>query len=158
MWTEENSVDQLIKGVMQFGPDILENCISSDDLSQYIQRLDSEHLNYPTPKKRIDSNHWYIPSDYQTMDIEDFLIQQCPNDNLDRLNQELLLFKNHNMIPVLKTMKFIVDTLRANNIVWGVGRGSSVASYALYLMGVHRVDSVKYNLPINEFFKGEYNE
>jgi DNA polymerase III alpha subunit len=92
------------------------------------------------------------------MDIEDFLIQQCPNDNLDRLNQELLLFKNHNMISVLKTMKFIVDTLRANNIVWGVGRGSSVASYALYLMGVHRVDSVKYNLPINEFFKGEYNE
>lgn len=62
------------------------------------------------------------------------------------------------MIPILKTMKFIVDTLRANNIVWGVGRGSSVASYALYLMGVHRVDSVKYNLPINEFFKGEYNE
>ncbi len=158
MWTEENSVDQLIKGVMQFGPDILENCISSDDLSQYIQRLDSEHLNYPIPKKRIDSNHWYIPSDYQTMDIEDFLIQQCPTNNIDRLNQELLLFKNHNMIPILKTMKFIVDTLRANNIVWGVGRGSSVASYALYLMGVHRVDSVKYNLPINEFFKGEYNE
>jgi DNA polymerase III alpha subunit len=158
MWTEENSVDQLIKGVMQFGPDILENCISSDDLSQYIQRLDSEHLNYPIPKQCIDSTHWYIPSDYQTMDIEDFLIQQCPNNNLDRLNQELLLFKNHNMIPILKTMKFIVDTLRANNIVWGVGRGSSVASYALYLMGVHRVDSVKYNLPINEFFKGEYNE
>jgi len=158
MWTEENSVDQLIKGVMQFGPDILENCISSDDLSQYIQRLDSEHLNYPIPKQCIDSNHWYIPSDYQTMDIEDFLIQQCPTNNIDRLNQELLLFKNHNMIPILKTMKFIVDTLRANNIVWGVGRGSSVASYALYLMGVHRVDSVKYNLPINEFFKGEYNE
>ena len=92
------------------------------------------------------------------MDIESFLIQQCPNTNLDRLNQELSLFKKHNMIPVLKTMKFIVDTLKKNNIVWGVGRGSSVASYALYLIGVHRVDSVKYSLPINEFFKGEYNE
>ena len=158
MWTEENSVDQLIKGVMQFGPDILENCISSDDLSQYIQRLDSEHLNYPIPKQLIDSSHWYIPSDYQNMDIESFLIQQCPNTNLDRLNQELSLFKKHNMIPVLKTMKFIVDTLKKNNIVWGVGRGSSVASYTLYLIGVHRVDSVKYSLPINEFFKGEYNE
>ena len=59
------------------------------------------------------------------------------------------------MIPVLKTMKFIVDTLKKNNIVWGVGRGSSVASYVLHIIGVHKIDSVKYNLPIEEFFKGE---
>jgi DNA polymerase III alpha subunit len=50
-------------------------------------------------------------------------------------------------------MKYIVDTLRKNQIVWGVGRGSSVASYALYLIGVHKIDSVKYDLPIGEFFK-----
>ena len=59
------------------------------------------------------------------------------------------------MIPVLKTMKYVVDTLRANNVVWGVGRGSSVASYVLFIIGVHKIDSVKYKLPINEFFKGE---
>jgi DNA polymerase III alpha subunit len=57
------------------------------------------------------------------------------------------------MIPVLKTMKYIVDTLRANNIVWGVGRGSSVASYVLHIIGVHKIDSIKYNIPIEEFFK-----
>ena len=61
----------------------------------------------------------------------------------------------HDMIPVLKAMKYIVDTLRANNVVWGVGRGSSVASYVLFIIGVHKIDSVKYKLPINEFFKGE---
>jgi DNA polymerase III alpha subunit len=61
------------------------------------------------------------------------------------------------MIIVLKAMKYLVDTFRENNIVWGVGRGSSVASYALYLIGVHKVDSVKYELPITEFFKGEQN-
>ena len=59
------------------------------------------------------------------------------------------------MVMVLKTMKYIVDTLRKHDVVWGVGRGSSVASYALYLIGVHKIDSVKYNLPIDEFFKGE---
>ena len=59
------------------------------------------------------------------------------------------------MIPVLKTMKYVVDTLRANNVVWGVGRGSSVSSYVLFIIGVHKIDSVKYKLPINEFFKGE---
>jgi DNA polymerase III alpha subunit len=50
-------------------------------------------------------------------------------------------------------MKYLVDTLRKNNVVWGVGRGSSVASYILYLIGVHKVDSIKYNLDINEFLK-----
>ena len=57
------------------------------------------------------------------------------------------------MLDVLKSMKYIVDTLRENGIIWGVGRGSSVASYVLFLIGVHKIDSVKYNIPIEEFFK-----
>jgi len=47
----------------------------------------------------------------------------------------------------------MVDTFRKNNVVWGVGRGSSVSSYVLYLLGVHRVDSIKYKLNINEFLR-----
>jgi DNA polymerase III alpha subunit len=50
-------------------------------------------------------------------------------------------------------MKYLVDTLRKNIIVWGVGRGSSVASYILYLIGVHRIDSLYYDLDIAEFLK-----
>ena len=87
------------------------------------------------------------------MDIEGFLVSVCPKENYDRLQQELELYKKHNMIPVLKTVKYIVDTLRKNNVVWGVGRGSSVASYVLFLVGIHKIDSVKYKLPIEEFFK-----
>jgi DNA polymerase III alpha subunit len=56
---------------------------------------------------------------------------------------------------VIKTMKFIVDTLRENNVLWGVGRGSSVASYSLYLIGVHKIHSIKYKLPIEDFIRGE---
>lgn len=153
-----NNNDELIKGVMRFGPDILENCTS--DLStvrQYLDRINVEHLNYPQIKNHIDKNRWFIPVDYQNMDIEEFLVTQCPEQNYNRLVTELELFKQNNMLPVLKTMKYIVDTLRKNGVLWGVGRGSSVASYVLYLIGVHKVDSVKYNLPIEEFFKGEQN-
>jgi DNA polymerase III alpha subunit len=50
-------------------------------------------------------------------------------------------------------LKYLVDTLRENKILWGVGRGSSVASYVLYLIGVHKIDSLKYNLDIAEFLK-----
>ena len=59
------------------------------------------------------------------------------------------------MYDVLYVMKYIVDTLRENKVLWGVGRGSSVSSYVLFLIGIHKIDSVKYNLPIEEFFKGE---
>jgi DNA polymerase III alpha subunit len=78
-------------------------------------------------------------------------------EQTDRVSQELELYIKNDMLDVLFVMKYIVDTLRANNVVWGVGRGSSVASYVLYLIGVHKVDSIKYNLPIEEFFKGEQN-
>jgi DNA polymerase III alpha subunit len=140
---------------MRHGPDILSHCATTDDLSRYMDRLNHEHLNYPIPPSSIDSTEWFIPREYQLMDIEAFLIDQCPNENIDRLSQELALFKSHNLLPVLRAMKYVVDTLRSNNIVWGVGRGSSVASYVLFIIGVHKIDSVKYKLPINEFFKGE---
>jgi DNA polymerase III alpha subunit len=89
------------------------------------------------------------------MDIEEWVREQTPpwDPEHGRVEQELRLFNKHNMIPVLNAMKYIVDTLRANNIVWGVGRGSSVASYVLHIIGVHKIDSVKYNIPIEEFFK-----
>ena len=153
MWT--NTTEQLIQGVMQHGPDILSHCVTTDDLSQYVNRLHQEHLNYPIPPSDLDCTEWFIPKEYQRMDIEEFVVSQCPKQNYDRLIQELDLYKSHNLLPVLRAMKYIVDTLRTNNIVWGVGRGSSVASYVLFIIGVHKIDSVKYKLPINEFFKGD---
>jgi DNA polymerase III alpha subunit len=57
------------------------------------------------------------------------------------------------MLDLLRWLKYFVDTCEANNIVRGVGRGSSVASYVLYVLGVHQVDSVKYNLDWQEFLR-----
>ena len=154
MWTETNTQQQLIEGVLKHGPDILEHCLTSDDIDQYLDRIVSEHLHYPAPRQQIDTSHWFIPEEYRTMDILDWLYQRCPTPKIrERVVEELRLFAKHDMIPVLKTMKYIVDTLRANNIVWGVGRGSSVASYVLHVIGVHKIDSIKYNIPIEEFFK-----
>ena len=154
MWT--NTTQQLVQGVMRHGPDILEHCQTSDDLTQYLSRLQQEHLNYPIPPQQVDITNWFIPYEYKTMDIVDWLYQRCPTPEIrERVSEELRLFAKHDMILVLKTMKYVVDTLRANNVVWGGGRGSSVASYVLFMIGVHKIDSVKYKLPINEFFKGE---
>jgi len=149
-----NTNENLIEGVLRHGPDILALCQTSADIQQYLDRIAVEHLNYPIPPTSIDPAHWFIPEDYRTMDILDWLYQRSPTPEIrERVVEELRLFAKHDMIPVLKTMKYVVDTLRANNIVWGVGRGSSVASYVLHIIGVHKIDSIKYNIPIEEFFK-----
>lgn len=100
-----------------------------------------------------NQDQWFMPDEYRDMDIEGFLVNACPKENYDRLVVELGLFRQHNMIMLLKYLKYLVDTMRTNNIVWGVGRGSSVASYCLYLLGVHKIDSIKYKLDIHEFLK-----
>jgi DNA polymerase III alpha subunit len=70
-----------------------------------------------------------------------------------RANEELHAFAKHNMFNLLRYMIYLVDFMRENNIVWGVGRGSSVASYVLYLIGVHKIDSIKYELDWREFLR-----
>jgi DNA polymerase III alpha subunit len=96
---------------------------------------------------------WFMPEEYKTLDIEEFLVNQCPSEHYDRLIEELGAFREKDMLNLLRWCKYFVDTCRSNNIVWGVGRGSSVASYVLYIIGIHKIDSIKYNLDFAEFMR-----
>jgi DNA polymerase III alpha subunit len=69
-----------------------------------------------------------------------------------RLQTELKYVKQYNMESLFRTLIYVLDTLRASNTVWGVGRGSSCASLILYLIGIHKVDPVKFGIPATEFF------
>lgn len=102
---------------------------------------------------RINQQTWFIPDEYKKLDVKSYVLDKTPAHAVDRVNEELNLYDKYNIIDVLKVCIYIIDTLRKNNIVWGVGRGSSVASYVLYLIGVHKVDSIKYELDINEFLR-----
>jgi DNA polymerase III alpha subunit len=99
-------------------------------------------------------NNWNMPNEYRDLDITQYLIN-CTNTQIEktRVYEELSLFEERGMLIVLKFLKFLVDMCDENDIVLGVGRGSSVASYCLYLLGVHRIDSIKYELDIKEFLK-----
>lgn len=101
-----------------------------------------------------NQNNWLMPAEYYTFDIAKYILDLCRTDEeLQRAGEELLLFQERDMFILLKYLKFLVDTMRKHNIVWGVGRGSSVASFVLFLMGVHRINSLYYDLSINEFIK-----
>lgn len=104
----------------------------------------------------LNQQEWFIPEEYKNFDIARWLLDQCESEEQYlRVVEELELYVQHDMIDVLICIKYLVDFMRENNIVWGVGRGSSVASYCLYLIGLHKVDSIKYQLDIKEFLKGE---
>lgn len=97
--------------------------------------------------------NWIMPEEYKTLDIETFLFQNSNTEHHQRLAEELAEFQNRKMMDLLRWMKYFVDTCRQQNIVWGVGRGSSVASYALYIIGVHKIDPIKNNLDWRDFLR-----
>lgn len=98
--------------------------------------------------------NWHMPNEYKQLDIAEYILSLCKEDyELQRVAQELLLYQERDLFNLLRYLKYLVDTLRKNKVVWGVGRGSSVASYVLYLLGVHKINSLHYQLDITEFLK-----
>jgi DNA polymerase III alpha subunit len=117
-------------------------------------------IEYIDPKLSIEDfdnsnqSNWYMPTEYKEMDIAKFVLDQCTSEaELQRAGEELIMFQERNMFVLLQYLKYLVDTMRKHNIVWGVGRGSSVASFVLFLLGVHRINSLYYDLSIDEFIK-----
>jgi DNA polymerase III alpha subunit len=103
---------------------------------------------------RTRQDQWFMPDEYRDMDIAEHILSLCDTqEQLQRVGQELLLYQQHNLFDLLRYMKYLVDVMKQNNVIWGVGRGSSVASYVLYLLGVHRIDSMYYDLDPLEFLR-----
>ena len=102
---------------------------------------------------KLNQKYWFMPDNYCPNLIELIYNKCTTKEETERVSEELELFIQHGMLDLLFYLKYLVDTMRENNIVWGVGRGSSVASFVLYLIGIHKVNSLKYNLDIKEFLK-----
>jgi hypothetical protein len=101
-----------------------------------------------------NQSNWHMPTEYQQLDIAEYILGLCKNEaELQRVGEELLLYQERNLFDLLRYLKYLVDVMTANRVIWGVGRGSSVASYVLYKLGVHRIDSLYYNLDIAEFLR-----
>lgn len=103
---------------------------------------------------KLNQNNWFMPAEYQSFNIESWLKDQCRSvTEINRVQEELELYTSYQLLDLLRYLKYLVDVLRDNNIVWGVGRGSSVCSFILYLVGINKINPLVYNLSINEFLK-----
>jgi DNA polymerase III alpha subunit len=136
----------------------VEKDINFDDILQ-LENI-PELVKYVDPKTSVedfDNNNqskWHLPIEYLNMDIAQYVLDKCNTETeLQRAGEELIKFQERDMFILLKYLKYLVDTMRKNNIVWGVGRGSSVASFVLFLLEVHRINSLYYDLSIDEFLK-----
>ena len=103
---------------------------------------------------RQNQSQWLMPDEYKNLDIAEYVLNLCESEAaLQRVGEELLLYQARDVFDLLRYLKFLVDVMKSNNLIWGVGRGSSVSSYVLYLLKVHRIDSLHYNLDIAEFLR-----
>ena len=100
-----------------------------------------------------------MPQKYKDMDLNAYLAQELVNHNMAtdqytvRLVEELDEYAKRDMLDILKFLVYLMGICRDNSIVTGIGRGSSVSSLVLYLIGVHYIDPVKYNLSYKEFLR-----
>jgi DNA polymerase III alpha subunit len=156
--------DKLVELFLQ-GNDVhmvtMENTISIDRYNQFCnlflidKKIDVELPNNGSDKYNKESvNNWWMPDEYKNLNIIDYLLSKTNNEKeYQRVIEELAEFQERGLMPLLNYMVYFVTTMDNNNVVMGVGRGSSVASYILYLIGVHKVDSIKYDLDYKEFFR-----
>lgn len=151
-------------------------CDPSDDIDKFNAAMQDQHLPELTKYVALDvdqktfdgalQSEWFMPDEYKNLDITVYLfaklaenLQVEPNDELrhtkewKRVTEEWKAFLDRGMTDLLRYMVYLVDFMRENDIVWGVGRGSSVSSYVLYLIGVHKIDSIQYDLDWREFLR-----
>jgi len=140
-------------------------CNPSDDVDKFNAAMEEQgfdklqkYIPLDVDQKTFDGvcqSEWFMPDEYKTLNVYDYVMNKAGDDlaELERVEVEIAQFKVRGMTNLLRYMIYLVDFMRENNIVWGVGRGSSVASYVLYLIGVHRINSIQYDLDWREFLR-----
>jgi DNA polymerase III alpha subunit len=161
IFDEADLVNQLMQGNQQFADYTVDSSVNLSAAVDILENIPS-FINYNSSVENISTEqfdlqcqqNWHMPEEYKTLDIAELILTWCNNDGeLQRCGQELLLYQERNLFDLLRYLKYLVDTMTQNQVIWGVGRGSSVASYVLYKLGVHRINSLYYNLDVAEFLR-----
>jgi DNA polymerase-3 subunit alpha len=147
-------------------PKIDVSTITIDDASKFNKAVEDLYSNVPKLKQYVpintsiedfdknNQNNWFMPKEYIEFDIVKWVLEQCDGDTeLQRAGNELMAFQERNLLPLLNFMYYLVQTMRKHNIVWGVGRGSSVSSFVLYKIGINRINPIYYSLDFSEFLR-----
>jgi DNA polymerase III alpha subunit len=165
IFNEDDVLDQLMKGrdIDSLKGMLVDETVNIEQIVNFVDQFPTTFIPYTfTPDHDIAvpvwdaarQKTWHMPQQYQDMDIAEYVLNLCADDaELQRCGEELLLYQQHDLFNLLKYLKYLVDVMKENHVIWGVGRGSSVASFVLYKLGVHKINSIFYNLSITEFLR-----
>jgi len=157
--------DHILKGRPASQVFVSKQDFESDEVTSYNNRFPEDKVTF---KRKVNdvSLEWNIPEEYKSLDVVQYILDKLKQEDREmgltedalklryyRVKMELRLWEKRNLIDMLRTLIFIVNTFEEQDVVWGTGRGSSCASYILYLIGLHQVDCVEHKVDIGEFFR-----
>jgi len=102
---------------------------------------------------------WNTPEPFASDDIESkcaIRLSELKLDNeiyINRLSFELIEIEKRHMTDLIRHLLYMINHFITNDVVWGVGRGSSCASLVLFLLGINKIDPIKYDIPVSEFLR-----
>ena len=107
---------------------------------------------------------WRLPPEYLQLDVAEHvqtvfgerfheLAYDATQEEaaFNRVALELSEFERRGLTDLLRVIIYVLARFRETGQVYGVGRGSSCASFVLFLLGLHVVDPIKFNVPLEEF-------
>ena len=153
---------------------LVKKALSGEPLEGYLAEFheDIKRYNYRNPDSPIpfweegelegpseESYEWTIPQEYQELNVWDYVLEKYMEFGFEddayenRIAYELSEMEKRGFFPFIRCIIYVLDTFRANGVVWGVGRGSACASLLFYVIGATKVDPIEYEIPIEEFLK-----
>lgn len=157
---ESDLIDLIMQGrdLDSISGALVDNSVDLEAAAYWLEHV-PKMVYWTEPAEQLSFDHlqqsrWHMPEEYKQLDIAELVISLCDTpEKLQRAGHELLLYQERGLFDLLRYLKYLVDVMKDNHVIWGVGRGSSVASYVLYLLGVHRIDSMYYDLNAQEFLR-----
>jgi len=165
-------------GVSVVSPEMVAQClllgatpaklrVTSDcwEVSQFNQNSpDEEQIKVGADDPVSLNLRWHLPLEYQELDLHGYLLDTAApiiSERYDESDQSIAIqrvvdeleeINRRGMVEFIKTIIFVIDTFKKDGVVWGVGRGSSCASFILFILGLHSVDCIRLDVPMSEFF------
>lgn len=163
IYSDTDIIDLLMSGrnPVELNAMFVDNTVDIENITKLVDEFPNwiPHTFTDEPMSVVDwdaaqQTKWNMPEEYKQLDIAQYILGLCNTEaELQRVGEELLLYQERGLFDLLRYLKYLVDVMTENKLIWGVGRGSSVASYVLYKLKVHRIDSMFYKLDIAEFLR-----
>jgi len=136
-----------------------------DDVRRYNMKhpdqiLHIGHMSGKAEAPPVKAYRFNIPEQITELDLDQYLVEklvdkfpEMPDVYVDRLCLEMEMMRDREMEELLRVLIYMYEKFQSHGLVYGIGRGSACASLVLYLIGIHMVDPILYDIPIGEFLR-----